>query len=56
MTEFTRDDRLEFISDQIRKGIPVGLYEAIEAIDYQNRLKEYKNKKWWKKILNWFKK
>jgi hypothetical protein len=26
-----KNDKLEFISDQIRQGIPVGIYEAIAA-------------------------
>ena len=34
-----KNDRLEFISDQIRQGIPVGIYEAIAAIEYQEQLR-----------------
>jgi hypothetical protein len=32
-----RNERLEAISDKIRSSIPVGLGEAIEAIDYQEQ-------------------
>ena len=34
-----KNDKLEFISDQIRQGIPVGIYEAIAAIEYQEQLR-----------------
>lgn len=33
------DERLEAVSEKIRMGIPVSLAEAIEAIDYQKKLK-----------------
>lgn len=35
------DERLEYLSDQVRKGIPVSFDEAIEVINYQ----ESKNRK-----------
>jgi hypothetical protein len=47
------DERLEFLSDQVRKGIPIDLNEAIEVINYQNYLK--KNRPVKKSILNWIK-
>lgn len=34
-----KNDHLEFISNQIRQGIPVGFYEAIAAIEYQEQLR-----------------
>lgn len=34
-----KNDKLEFISDQIRQGIPVGIYEAIAAIGHQEQLR-----------------
>jgi hypothetical protein len=33
------DERLEAVSEKIRMGIPVSMAEAIEAIDYQQKLK-----------------
>jgi ribosomal 50S subunit-associated protein YjgA (DUF615 family) len=33
------DERLEAVSEKIRMGIPVSMTEAIEAIDYQQKLK-----------------
>jgi hypothetical protein len=37
--ETDMDERLEAVSEKIRMGIPVRLTEAIEAIEYQKRLK-----------------
>lgn len=34
-----KDERLELLSDKIRQGIPVGLREALEVIDYQDSIK-----------------
>ena len=57
MTTFRKtitDKRLEELSDRIRKGIPVAMYEAIEVIEYQQMLR--KNKVTLKdKIINFFK-
>ena len=33
------DERLETVSEKIRMGIPVSMVEAMEAIDYQQKLK-----------------
>jgi hypothetical protein len=33
------DERLEAVSEKIRMGVPVSMMEAIEAIDYQQKLK-----------------
>lgn len=53
------DKRLEELSDMVRKGIPVGLGEAIEVIDYQERLRLERADKWNKtvigRIVNFFK-
>jgi len=40
---------LDMLSDNVRKGIPIGLSEAIAVIAYQEELKEIRkaNKKWW---------
>ena len=40
-----RDKRLELISDKIRLGQPVGFAEAVEAIEYQEKLKLIKKKR-----------
>jgi hypothetical protein len=37
-----KDARLELLSDKVRKGIPIDLSEAIEVIDYQTKLRLYK--------------
>lgn len=34
-----RDERLEELSELVRRGIPIGFIEAIEVIDYQSKLK-----------------
>lgn len=53
-----RDDRLEALSEKIRKGECVSLPEAIEAIDYQEAWKKERSAerpllvKW---VLNLFK-
>lgn len=49
-----KDNRLEELSDKIRKGTPVGMGEALEVIQYQQMLR--KNKFTLKdKIINFFK-
>ena len=52
MTE-TEQVRLEYLSDQIRKGIPVDFNEAIEAIEYQEGLREKRESSNWNKLWNW---
>ena len=37
-----KDERLEMVSDKIRNGTPVGIVEAIEAIEYQEVLRAKK--------------
>ena len=37
--ETDMDERLEAVSEKIRIGIPVSMMEAMEAIDYQQKLK-----------------
>ncbi len=34
-----KDKRLEFLSDEVRKGNPIGMGEVMEVVDYQNQLK-----------------
>jgi len=33
-----RDGKLEFLSDEVRKGNPIGLREAIQVAEYQSGL------------------
>lgn len=34
-----KNDRLELLSDMVRKGEPIGFFEALEVIEYQEQLK-----------------
>ena len=43
---------LEFLSDEVRKGNPIDFFEALEVIEYQEKLKEEKkNKKTFKNFI-----
>ncbi len=33
-----KNEKLEFLSDEVRKGNPIGLREAIEVVEYQSGL------------------
>ncbi len=35
-----KDERLETLSEMVRRGIPVSMDEAFEVIQYQEKLKE----------------
>lgn len=49
-----KDNRLEELSDKIRKGIPVAMSEALEVIEYQQMLRN--NRVTLKdRIINFFK-
>lgn len=52
-----KDQRLEELSDLIRSGVPVDFSQAIEVIDYQERLKAAKkaerDRTLFGKLLNW---
>ncbi len=50
-----KDERLEEISDKIRRGVPVGLFEAIEAIEYQEQLRK-KRRSFWRNLIDFFNK
>jgi hypothetical protein len=49
-----KDDRLEMLSDMVRKGEPININEAFEVIQYQEELKRIRNekKKMWLSIFN----
>lgn len=34
-----RDDTLEALSDKVRKGEPIGFFEAIAVVNYQENLR-----------------
>jgi protein-arginine kinase activator protein McsA len=48
-----KDDRLETLSDMIRKGQPIDFSEAIEVINYQENLKERKKNSFMYKVKRW---
>jgi hypothetical protein len=49
-----KDNRLEELSDKVRRGNPISMVEAMEVIEYQEQLK--KNKvPYIDKILKFFK-
>jgi hypothetical protein len=48
------DGYLEMVSDKIRRGQPVDFWEAIGAIDYQERLRKHRPLSKWKRFLNFF--
>lgn len=45
------DVRLEKLSDDIRKGIPVSLIDALQVIQYQEQLKQNKKKSFLNKLF-----
>ena len=50
-----KNERLERLSDQVRRGIPIDFSEAIEVIDYQMKLKqERKTNSWIYKVRRFF--
>ena len=49
-----KDDRLEILSDMVRKGQPIDFLEAIEVIDYQENMKlEQKKNSFLYKVKRW---
>ena len=45
------NQRLEELSEKVRKGCPISFYEALEVIEYQESIKK-KNKKWYQKLFD----
>ena len=37
-----KDNRLEELSDKVRRGIPISMVEAVEVIEYQEQLRKNK--------------
>lgn len=51
-----KDLRLEDLSDKVRKGQPVSMFEALEVIGYQTEMRKYKREtKWYQRLFNWIK-
>lgn len=47
-----KDERLEALSDNVRRGIPIDMNDAFKVIEYQDRLKVYrKSLPWYKRIF-----
>jgi hypothetical protein len=40
-----KDERLEFLSDEVRKGNLIGLREAMEVVEYQEVLKKQREER-----------
>jgi len=40
-----KDERLEFLSDEVRKGNPIGMREALEVVEYQKVLKKQREER-----------
>jgi len=48
------DPFLEEISDKIRRGDPVGMWEALAAIEYQRQRKIQMPPPLWKRVIRFF--
>ena len=54
MRPLMKDDRLEILSDMVRKGQPIDFSEVIEVINYQENLKlERKKNSFMYKVKRW---
>jgi hypothetical protein len=40
-----KDQRLELLSDEVRKGNPIGMMETLEVIQYQHELKKQREER-----------
>jgi hypothetical protein len=50
-----KDDRLEMLSDKVRRGEPIDFGDAIEVIDYQMKLKQDRiDNSWLNRVLRFF--
>lgn len=52
------DERLEELSDEVRKGIPISFAEALEVVEYQEMLRQKREKEreksFWLRFKHWF--
>ncbi len=57
--QIMKNKRLEFLSDEVRRGNPIDMMEAVEVIEYQMALKKLKDEQRkigvFKRLLNLFK-
>jgi len=51
-----KNDRLERLSDEVRKGHPIDFLETLEVIEYQNIIKDTRQLSWWGNFKKWLKK
>ncbi len=42
-----KDERLETLSEMVRRGRPVSIDEAFEVIQYQEKIRKEKRKMWY---------
>ncbi len=47
------NERLETLSDKVRRGIPIDIDEAVEVIEYQYGLSEKREKSFWLRLKHW---
>lgn len=48
-------EKLEYLSDQVRHGIPIDFLEAIMVVEYQEGLRTKREMPLYNKLLNWWK-
>lgn len=55
--EYSEEDieRLERLSNKVRRGMPVDFTEAIDVMAYQEILKEQRQHSLWKRFKHWLK-
>ena len=51
MNDIVANQRLEELSEKVRKGYPISFHEALEVIEYQESIKK-KHKKWYQKLFD----
>jgi len=50
-----KNTRLEILSDKVRMGEPISIFEALEVVEYQEQLEEERDRKNpWKQFIKWF--
>jgi len=50
----TEKERLEELSDIARNGIPIDIHDVMAVIEYQEKLREKREKSLWSKLLSAF--
>lgn len=49
-----KNERLEELSDKVRRGEPISFTEALEVVEYQEKLRKVKKKSFIQKIFKCF--